>query len=275
METNPFIFHLSPARALFLFFRLPLSSHSLLETATHIHEAVKGVSGPPRIAFPNPERKEDRNGKEIRRSAGCLKGPFKTGVNATTGGDSGSASGFKLSQIEADPAKFFGDTHTATFLPGAVRGQLVKSEREVKAPKKFTSILKTEATDSQIVANDGSKPAGKQGGRGTFELKVSVFSKRFDLVLGFVAYPRPLLLALYHQINSEKDILCYKIVTIDVGENYFSPAKTATHVHQGNFGAAGPPRLAFKNPTQSKIGKLIGSKKRTSEACIQGEFSFH
>lgn len=45
------------------------------KTATHIHQAVAGENGPPRLAFPNP-------------------------------------------------AGFSADTHTANFVPGAVRGQL-------------------------------------------------------------------------------------------------------------------------------------------------------
>lgn len=51
-------------------------------TATHIHEAVRGRAGPPRIAFPNPV---PINGEPLdqfswRRSVGCLTGPFRTGV---------------------------------------------------------------------------------------------------------------------------------------------------------------------------------------------------
>ncbi|MEJ2868807.1 CHRD domain-containing protein [Actinomycetospora sp. OC33-EN08] len=85
-------------------------------TATHIHEAASGVSGPPRIAFPNPE-----GDGEVRTSSGCLKGPFTTGVMAN-GQDSGT--GFSLKQIEANPSAFFGDTHTAGYTAGTVRGQL-------------------------------------------------------------------------------------------------------------------------------------------------------
>ncbi len=85
-------------------------------TATHIHEAAVGESGPPRIAFPNPE------GEGTLTSAGCLQGPFTTGVEADSGADTGE--GFSLKQIEADPAAFTADTHTAAFVPGAVRGQL-------------------------------------------------------------------------------------------------------------------------------------------------------
>ncbi|EUC30291.1 hypothetical protein COCVIDRAFT_36653 [Bipolaris victoriae FI3] len=88
-------------------------------TATHIHEAARGASGPPRIAFPNPE---PVNGDvAVRNSAGCLKGPFTTGV-MVEGKDSGE--GFHVNMIEANPAAFMADTHSSLALPGAVRGQL-------------------------------------------------------------------------------------------------------------------------------------------------------
>jgi CHRD domain len=86
-------------------------------TATHIHEGTAGMAGPPRLAFPNPED----SGDGTLRSEGCMQGPFTTGVMAN-GADTGA--GFSLAQIEADPASFFTDTHTATFTAGAVRGQL-------------------------------------------------------------------------------------------------------------------------------------------------------
>lgn len=86
-------------------------------TATHIHEGTAGMAGPPRLAFPNPED----DGSGTLRSEGCMQGPFTTGVMAD-GADTGA--GFSLAQIEADPASFFTDTHTATFTAGAVRGQL-------------------------------------------------------------------------------------------------------------------------------------------------------
>ena len=87
------------------------------KTATHIHQAVAGESGPPRLAFPNPTD----DGSGALTSVGCLQGPFTTGV-MSDGQDTGA--GFSLAQIEADPASFFTDTHTSTYVPGAVRGQL-------------------------------------------------------------------------------------------------------------------------------------------------------
>ncbi|MEJ2864230.1 CHRD domain-containing protein [Actinomycetospora flava] len=86
-------------------------------TATHIHEAAEGAAGPPRIAFPNPEGEGD-----TRTSSGCLQGPFTTGVMAN-GQDTGT--GFTVRQIEENPSAFFGDTHTADYTAGAVRGQLM------------------------------------------------------------------------------------------------------------------------------------------------------
>lgn len=88
-------------------------------TATHIHEAARGASGPPRIAFPNPQ--PVAGNQDVRNSVGCLTGPFKTGVLAN-GVDTGT--GFKVASIEKNPAGFFADVHSSLAVPGAVRGQL-------------------------------------------------------------------------------------------------------------------------------------------------------
>ena len=88
-------------------------------TATHIHQAAVGASGPPRISFPNPQPVNDD--PAVRNSAGCITGPFVTGL-VVEGKDSGE--GFHVSQIEQDPAAFFADTHSSLAVPGAVRGQL-------------------------------------------------------------------------------------------------------------------------------------------------------
>jgi hypothetical protein len=90
------------------------------KTATHIHEAAKGKTGPPRLAFPNPEP-ADAGADVVKYSMGCMTGPFTTGVIAN-GQDTGT--GFTLKQIEANPAGFFTDSHTVKYVPGVVRGQL-------------------------------------------------------------------------------------------------------------------------------------------------------
>lgn len=87
------------------------------KTATHVHQANAGEGGPPRLAFPNPTGDGD-----VLKSSGCMQGPFTTGLDGDNDKDTGE--GFTLAQIEADPAGFSADTHTSTFVPGAVRGQL-------------------------------------------------------------------------------------------------------------------------------------------------------
>lgn len=89
-------------------------------TATHIHEAGAGESGPPRIAFADPQPVGDGP----RYSEGCIQGPFTTGVEDDDGVDRGE--GFTLAQIEADPAAFTADTHTEELTAGTVRGQLMQ-----------------------------------------------------------------------------------------------------------------------------------------------------
>ena len=89
------------------------------KTATHIHEAAMGESGPPRIAFPNPAPVGDGP----RTSSGCLQGPFTTGILAD-GVDTGE--GFTLDMIEANAAGFTGDSHTVDYAAGVVRGQLTQ-----------------------------------------------------------------------------------------------------------------------------------------------------
>ncbi|KAG6018017.1 hypothetical protein E4U54_007813 [Claviceps lovelessii] len=89
-------------------------------TATHIHQAAVNRAGPPRIAFPNPEGKEDGR----RTSVGCLRGPFVTGVKTSDGSEKDTGEGFDVRQIEEDPSQFFTDVHSSLAPAGAVRGQL-------------------------------------------------------------------------------------------------------------------------------------------------------
>lgn len=92
---------------------------SAADTSTHIHEAARGQSGPPRIAFPNPAYE----GSSVERvSKGCLKGPFQTGLLDAAGVDTGKD--FHVSEIERNPGMFFADVHTNVAVPGAVRGQI-------------------------------------------------------------------------------------------------------------------------------------------------------
>lgn len=67
-------------------------------------------------------------------------------------------------------------------------------------------------------------------------------------------------------LNSNEDIICYNITLVNFRGEYESPAKTATHIHQGDVGKTGPPRIAFPNPVE------MGDGTRRSIGCLTGPF---
>lgn len=87
------------------------------DTATHVHQGNKGMTGPPRIVFPDPVATKDPN---VRTSVGCVTGPFKTGV-IVNGADTGD--GFDVKRIEENPKNYYADVHSSEAVPGANRGQ--------------------------------------------------------------------------------------------------------------------------------------------------------
>lgn len=87
-------------------------------TSTHIHNAVAGTSGPPRLAFPNPEATSDPT---VRIGAGCVSGPFETGV-MPNGTDTGL--GFTIALLESNPAAYYVDYHTDAAPQGAAAGNV-------------------------------------------------------------------------------------------------------------------------------------------------------
>lgn len=97
-------------------------------TATHLHEAPAGKSGPPRIAFVDPSSGDE---DAPRTSAECVQGPFTSGVTAD-GADTGA--GFTVAELEADPAAYYVDIHTTQFPGGALRGQLTPGSAPAPAP---------------------------------------------------------------------------------------------------------------------------------------------
>lgn len=113
------------------------------------------------------------------------------------------------------------------------------ADTPVAEPDSFTSAFTAMATPDQVLNGEGVATPGQPGAMGTFTLR----------------------------INSDLDIVCYDIALEGVTGDYMSPAKTATHIHQAAAGAAGPPRLAFPNPTP------IGDGPRTSSGCMQGPFT--
>ncbi|KAI4277865.1 MAG: hypothetical protein LQ337_001454 [Flavoplaca oasis] len=88
---------------------------SMARTSTHVHEGARGRNGPPRLVFPNPMGDGD-----VRISVGCMMGPFTTGL-IQNGQDTGT--GFRVQQIQDNPAGFFADVHSSLAVPGAARGQ--------------------------------------------------------------------------------------------------------------------------------------------------------
>lgn len=66
--------------------------------------------------------------------------------------------------------------------------------------------------------------------------------------------------------NSDDDFVCWYIVSKGFRGEYESAARTATHVHEGPPGVAGPPRLSLKNP----VGR---GDVRISSGCQKGPYT--
>jgi len=77
----------------------------------------RGISGPPCLTLPNPV---DDYAWQV--SPGCLTWPLTTGLNSPNRRD--AEIGFKVAQIEVDPAGFFADNYNDLFPLGVVREQL-------------------------------------------------------------------------------------------------------------------------------------------------------
>ncbi|GAA2565018.1 CHRD domain-containing protein [Pseudonocardia hydrocarbonoxydans] len=112
-------------------------------------------------------------------------------------------------------------------------------DTEVPEPSSFTSMFTAMATPDMVVNADGVATPGEEGATGTFN----------------------------YRINSDEEIICYDITLNGVTPPYESPARTATHIHEGTAGMAGPPRIAFPNPEDDGSGAL------RSEGCLQGPFT--
>jgi len=105
----------------------------------------------------------------------------------------------------------------------------------VAEPAPFTSMFTAMGTPDLVLDADSVPTPGEPGATGTSN----------------------------YRINSTDDIICYDITLPGVTPPFQSPARTATHIHEGAVGQAGPPRLAFPNPEGS--GDPL-----TSEGCTQG-----
>lgn len=112
-------------------------------------------------------------------------------------------------------------------------------DTEVPEPGTFTSMFTAMATPDMVINNDGVATPGEAGATGTFN----------------------------YRLNSDDEIICYDITLDGVTPPYMSPARTATHIHEAEAGAAGPPRIALPNPEDDGSGTL------RSEGCLQGPFT--
>lgn len=109
-------------------------------------------------------------------------------------------------------------------------GSASAQDGSVPEPSSFTSAFRVTLTDDQVPGG-----AGTPGASGTFDLR----------------------------LNSDQEVLCYDITLRGVMPPFMSPARTATHVHQGAPGGPGPVRVVFPDP-QSGSGDT-----RTGSGCVK------
>jgi hypothetical protein len=121
---------------------------------------------------------------------------------------------FDVNDLLTDPESHYVNLHSDDFPAGAIRGQL-DGPASIAAGD-VTSRWQLTATADEVV--DGGQP----GAEATFDLT-------FD---------------------STNNVVCYEIETAGFAPGgYQSPAHTSTHIHEGDEGEGGPPRVAFRNPT--------------------------
>ncbi|MET3804924.1 hypothetical protein ABIB25_001920 [Nakamurella sp. UYEF19] len=113
------------------------------------------------------------------------------------------------------------------------------AESQMGEPASFTSAFTAMATPDMVVNAQNVLTPGTAGASGTFN----------------------------YRINSDLEVICYDISVTGITAPFMSPAKTATHIHQGAPAKAGPPRIAFPNPVQQADGVFVSS------GCLQGPFT--
>lgn len=109
----------------------------------------------------------------------------------------------------------------------------------VPEPPTFTSTLTATLTPDAVRADDGAPVPGQQGASGQFTLR----------------------------LNSRQDIVCYDIRMTGVTPPFSSPARTATHLQEGQPNESGNPRMVFPDPQGPPGGPM------TSKGCLQGPFT--
>jgi hypothetical protein len=120
----------------------------------------------------------------------------------------------------------------------AATAQAQTTGTTVPEPGTFTSTFSVRADADQVPEGDDGM-RGEPGATGTFNLRV----------------------------DSSTDTICHDIVLRGVTPPFESPAPTATHIHDGPSGEAGPAVWLFPNPEMSGDGTL------TTSGCLQEAFT--
>lgn len=104
--------------------------------------------------------------------------------------------------------------------PAPILKQVLTGNKKTSQPSSnqgpfvFTSTYNVRATPGQVVDAQNNKTGGLEGCTGTFN----------------------------YGINSHENIICWNITVSGFRGDFQSPARTATHIHQGDRGKSGPPR---------------------------------
>jgi len=99
-------------------------------------------------------------------------------------------------------------------------GTATAQDSSVPEPGSFTSAFRVTISPEPVVNAMGEPAPGEAGASGTYDLRLS----------------------------SDEEVVCYDIAVDGVTEPFMSPARTATHIHEGAPGAQGPARIVFPNP---------------------------
>lgn len=116
-----------------------------------------------------------------------------------------------LQEVVDNPRAYYVDIHTEAFPQGDVRGQL--------EAEPGTTEFSVTAVPEQVPDEEGG---GNPGTRATFDFT----------------------------IDPEEEVICFDICSNGVEPPYMSGAFTSTHIHEGEPGEVGPPRVVFPNPNQ-------------------------
>lgn len=108
-------------------------------------------------------------------------------------------------------------------------GTATAQDTNVPEPDRFTSAFRVALTPDAVVDAMGAPTPGEAGATGSYELR----------------------------LNSDEEVVCYDIEVAGVTGPFMSPARTATHVHEGADGVSGPARIVFPNPQGGSVSGCL------------------